>query len=184
MNRQPTLHRPSIQAHRAKVLPNDRVLRMPYANCKAYNADFDGDEMNLHFPQNELAKSEAKYIITTMNQYLTPRDGSPLAGLIQDCVVASVMLTMRGQFFNQEDFQQLIFIALADSTDRVRLIPPAIQKPTCLWSGKQVISAIIKNIIPKGKALPSFNFKTTVKIKVRIVLIFIREFFNNFSFFF
>ena len=83
MNRQPTLHRPSIQAHRARVMPNDRVFRMPYANCKAYNADFDGDELNMHFPQNELARSEAQHLVTTHAQYLTPKDGSPLAGLIQ-----------------------------------------------------------------------------------------------------
>lgn len=85
MNRQPTLHRPSIQAHRARVMPNDKVLRMPYANCKAYNADFDGDELNMHFPQNELARSEAQHLVTTHAQYLTPKDGSPLAGLIQVC---------------------------------------------------------------------------------------------------
>lgn len=52
MNRQPTLHKPSIMAHRAKIIrSSDRVLRMHYANCATYNADFDGDEMNLHFPQ-------------------------------------------------------------------------------------------------------------------------------------
>jgi DNA-directed RNA polymerase I subunit RPA1 len=59
MNRQPTLHKPSIMAHKARVLPGERTLRLHYANCKTYNADFDGDEMNAHFPQNELARSEA-----------------------------------------------------------------------------------------------------------------------------
>jgi DNA-directed RNA polymerase I subunit RPA1 len=53
MNRQPTLHKPSIMAHRVRVLRNlkEQPLRMHYANCKTYNADFDGDEMNMHFPQ-------------------------------------------------------------------------------------------------------------------------------------
>ena len=53
MNRQPTLHKPSIMAHRVRVLrnPQHQTLRMHYANCNTYNADFDGDEMNLHFPQ-------------------------------------------------------------------------------------------------------------------------------------
>lgn len=58
MNRQPTLHKPSIMAHTARILKGDKTLRLHYANCKAYNADFDGDEMNAHFPQNELARSE------------------------------------------------------------------------------------------------------------------------------
>ncbi|XP_069956974.1 DNA-directed RNA polymerase I subunit RPA1 [Cherax quadricarinatus] len=164
MNRQPTLHRPSIQAHRARVLPKDRVLRMPYANCKAYNADFDGDELNLHFPQNELARSEAHHIVTTHNQYLTPKDGSPLAGLIQDCVVASVMLTMRQTFFSREDYQQLVYTGLSDKCDRIKMLPPAILKPKQLWSGKQVISTLLHNIIPKNVARPSFTFKTSVKV--------------------
>ena len=53
MNRQPSLHKPSIMAHKARVLPhvNEQTLRMNYANCNAYNADFDGDEMNCHFLQ-------------------------------------------------------------------------------------------------------------------------------------
>lgn len=58
LNRQPTLHKPSIMAHKARILKGEKTLRLHYANCKAYNADFDGDEMNAHFPQNELARSE------------------------------------------------------------------------------------------------------------------------------
>ncbi|KAK5191057.1 60S acidic ribosomal protein P1 [Cryomyces antarcticus] len=59
MNRQPTLHKPSMMAHRARVLPGEKTIRMHYANCNTYNADFDGDEMNMHFPQNEIARAEA-----------------------------------------------------------------------------------------------------------------------------
>ena len=59
LNRQPTLHRPSIQAHKARILPKEKTLRLHYANCKAYNADFDGDEMNAHFPQDPISRAEA-----------------------------------------------------------------------------------------------------------------------------
>ncbi len=59
MNRQPTLHKPSMMGHRARVLQNQKALRMNYAPCKAYNADFDGDEMNGHYMQSELARAEA-----------------------------------------------------------------------------------------------------------------------------
>lgn len=53
VNRQPTLHKPGIMAHRARVLKHvkEQTLRMNYANCNSYNADFDGDEMNCHFVQ-------------------------------------------------------------------------------------------------------------------------------------
>lgn len=50
-NRQPTLHKASLMAHRAKVLKGERTIRFHYANCATFNADFDGDEINLHFPQ-------------------------------------------------------------------------------------------------------------------------------------
>lgn len=73
LNRQPTLHRPSIQAHRARILPAEKVLRLHYANCKAYNADFDGDEMNAHFPQSELGRAEAYTLAITDKQYLVPK---------------------------------------------------------------------------------------------------------------
>ncbi|XP_030306303.1 DNA-directed RNA polymerase I subunit RPA1 isoform X2 [Calypte anna] len=78
LNRQPTLHRPSIQAHRARILPGEKVLRLHYANCKAYNADFDGDEMNAHFPQSELGRAEAYTLAFTDEQYLVPKVVSTL----------------------------------------------------------------------------------------------------------
>lgn len=80
LNRQPTLHRPSIQAHRARILPAEKVLRLHYASCKAYNADFDGDEMNAHFPQNELGRAEAYTLACTDEQYLVPKVNSLTAG--------------------------------------------------------------------------------------------------------
>lgn len=49
---------------------------MHYANCKAYNADFDGDEMNAHFPQSELARAEAYTLVSTDHQYLVPKVGA------------------------------------------------------------------------------------------------------------
>lgn len=92
MNRQPTLHKPSIMGHRARVLPGEKTIRMHYANCNTYNADFDGDEMNMHFPQNELARVEALQIADTDHQYLSATAGKPLRGLIQDHLSVSVAL--------------------------------------------------------------------------------------------
>lgn len=84
VNRQPTLHKPSIMAHKARVLTGPhKTIRMHYVNCKTYNADFDGDEINLHFPQSELARAEAYNIANTNNQFIVPTDGSPIRGLIQ-----------------------------------------------------------------------------------------------------
>ncbi|XP_069845253.1 DNA-directed RNA polymerase I subunit RPA1 [Dipodomys merriami] len=148
LNRQPTLHRPSIQAHHARILPEEKVLRLHYANCKAYNADFDGDEMNAHFPQSELGRAEAYVLACTDQQYLVPKDGQPLAGLIQDHMVSGANMTIRGCFFTREQYMELVYRGLTDKVGRVKLLPPAILKPFSLWTGKQVVSTLLINIIP------------------------------------
>lgn len=76
-NRQPSLHRVSIMAHRAKVMPN-RTLRFNECVCTPYNADFDGDEMNIHLPQTEEARAEARILMNVKNNLLIPRSGEPL----------------------------------------------------------------------------------------------------------
>ncbi|KAH7643263.1 dna-directed rna polymerase i subunit rpa1-like protein [Dermatophagoides farinae] len=169
LNRQPTLHKPSIMAHRAHVLPKEKTLRLHYANCKCYNADFDGDEMNAHFPQSELARSEAYNIASVNYQFLVPKDGSPLSGLIQDHIVAGVLLSTRGRFFNKKDYQELIYGALSFLTNKsIKFLPPTILKPECLWSGKQIISTLLLNIIPANKPLPTFQIECKVSTKLLI----------------
>lgn len=88
LNRQPSLHRPSIMAHKARILKGEKTFRLHYSNCKSYNADFDGDEMNAHFPQTELGRSEAYNLVNVANNYLVPKDGTPLGGLIQDHMIS------------------------------------------------------------------------------------------------
>ena len=157
VNRQPTLHKPGIMAHTAKVLPGQRTIRMHYANCKTYNADFDGDEMNLHFPQDHLARAEAYEIVRADQQYTVPTDGSPLRGLIQDHIVAGVQLTKRDTFLNAEEMQQALYSALVDFADEdkgggcvqghsIKMPPPTVMKPRRLWTGKQVISAVLDHV--------------------------------------
>ncbi|PFH55530.1 hypothetical protein XA68_18111 [Ophiocordyceps unilateralis] len=155
MNRQPTLHKPSIMGHRVRVLHGEKTIRMHYANCNTYNADFDGDEMNLHFPQNEVARAEALQIADTDHQYLSATAGKPLRGLIQDHISVSVAMCNRDTFFSRGDYHQLIYAALRPESghivrDRLRLLPPAIVKPMSKWTGKQVFTTILLNIRPCG----------------------------------
>lgn len=162
LNRQPTLHRPSIQAHRARILPEEKVLRLHYANCKAYNADFDGDEMNAHFPQSELGRAEASILACTDQQYLVPKDGQPLAGLIQDHMVSGANMTIRGCFFTREQYMELVYRGLTDKVGRVKLFPPSILKPFRLWTGKQVVSTLLINIIPESYAPLNLSGKAKI----------------------
>ena len=152
MNRQPTLHKPSMMAHRARVLPGERTIRMHYANCNSYNADFDGDEMNMHFAQSPLARAECYHIADTDHQYLVPTSGSPLRGLIQDHVVAGVWMTCKDTLYTRDEYQQLLFGALRPEAygagGRIVTLPPAVFKPVPRWTGKQVISTILRNVQP------------------------------------
>ena len=112
VNRQPTLHKPSIMAHIARVLPKEQTIRMHYSNWKSYNADFDGDEMNIHFPQNYMAIAEAYEIAATHRQYIVPISGAPIRGLIQDFIISSVFLTSKDTFLSKEQYNQLIYASL------------------------------------------------------------------------
>ena len=82
-NRQPSLHRISIMCHRAKVLEN-RTFRFHECVCTPYNADFDGDEMNLHLPQTEEARAEALVLMGNKSNLVTPRNGELLIAANQD----------------------------------------------------------------------------------------------------
>jgi DNA-directed RNA polymerase I subunit RPA1 len=167
MNRQPTLHKPSIMGHRARVLPGEKTIRMHYANCNTYNADFDGDEMNMHFPQSEVARAEALQIADTDHQYLVATSGKPLRGLIQDHLSVSVWMSNRDTFFDRGTYQQLIYNCLRPESghingDRILTLPPAIIKPRPMWTGKQVISTVLKNITPSACSPLNLTGKTTV----------------------
>ncbi|KAL2127035.1 hypothetical protein VTI74DRAFT_11438 [Chaetomium olivicolor] len=170
MNRQPTLHKPSIMGHRVRVLPGEKTIRMHYANCNTYNADFDGDEMNMHFPQNEIARAEALQLADTDHQYISGTAGNPLRGLIQDHLSVSVALCSKDVFLDQGSYQQLIYAALRPesghiTSERIELVPPAVIKPVPRWTGKQVITTILKNIRPADCG--DLWMKGSAKIKSR-----------------
>ena len=156
LNRQPTLHKPGIMCHRARVLKGEKVIRMHYANCNTYNADFDGDEMNVHMCQTELARAEGYEIASTDAQYIAPTNGKPLRGLIQDHVIMGVLLTKRDTFLEADIVMQLLHLAQMELPGHRRIAPlpvPAIIKPRKLWTGKQVISHLLFHLHPDAKEL-------------------------------
>lgn len=140
-NRQPSLHRMSIMGHEVKVMPY-RTFRLNLCVCPPYNADFDGDEMNLHVPQSEEAQAEARTLMIAQEQISSPRYGGPLIGANWDYVSAGYLLTREGTYFNKKEAMQLI-IASGFNKD---LPEPAVKEPEELWTGKQIFSLFI----PKG----------------------------------
>ena len=87
-NRQPSLHKLSIMCHRAKILPH-RTFRFNECVCTPYNADFDGDEMNIHLPQTEEARAEALVLMGSKSNLVTPRNGELLIAAIQVIISSS-----------------------------------------------------------------------------------------------
>jgi len=137
-NRQPSLHRMSIMGHLVRVLPG-RTFRLHLAVCPPYNADFDGDEMNLHVPQNEEARAEARTLMIVQNHIITPRYGGPIIGARQDYITGGYLLTSKGSFINKE---LLVYLLAAANYDG-EIEEPAIMHPRELWTGKQVISILL-----------------------------------------
>jgi len=90
-NRHPSLHKGSLMAHFVKVLPG-RTFRLHPAAAAPYNADFDGDEMNIHSPQNEEALSEAKVLLNINNHIISSKNNTHLFGTIADAVTGAHML--------------------------------------------------------------------------------------------
>ncbi len=135
-NRQPSLHRLSMLAHKVKVLPG-KTLRMNPVVCKPYNADFDGDEMNMHVPQTEEGKTEAKELMFVENQVISPRYGAPVIILDEDGVSGAYVLSLASTKFNRSQAMELFHILGLDE----------IPKPDSgkEHSGKQIFSILLPN---------------------------------------
>ncbi len=139
-NRQPSLHKMSMMCHRVKVLPY-KTLRLNPVVCAPYNADFDGDEMNLHLPQTEEARAEAEILMEVQTQLISPRYGLSVIGCIDDGITGNYKLTKDVEMNREEAVDILASIGI---TDFSRL--PSKKRIT----GKEVLSVL----------LPSdFNFK-------------------------
>uniref|UniRef100_A0A6A7FQ94 DNA-directed RNA polymerase subunit n=2 Tax=Hirondellea gigas TaxID=1518452 RepID=A0A6A7FQ94_9CRUS len=141
-NRQPSLHKMSIMAHQVKVLPW-RTFRFNECVCNPYNADFDGDEMNLHVPQTEEARAEASALMGVVNNLVTPRSGALIIAATQDFLTGSFLLTSKDMFFDKAGACQLMGV-LTEDGGRIELPIPAILKPHELWTGKQLFSLVLK----------------------------------------
>ncbi len=147
-NRQPSLHRMSIMGHRVRVMPG-KTFRLNLLVCPPYNADFDGDEMNLHVPRLEEARAEAEELLLVEKHILTPRYGGPIIGGRQDYISGAYLLTVKTSLFTREEASRLLAIAGYEGD----LGEPAILKPRPLWTGKQLVSLFLpKTMVYKGRA--------------------------------
>jgi DNA-directed RNA polymerase beta' subunit len=96
-NRQPSLHRMSMLVHEIRVMQG-KTFRFNLADCTPYNADFDGDEMNLHVIQSEEARAEARILMRVQEHIISPRYGGSVIGGIHDHISGAYLLTHGGAF--------------------------------------------------------------------------------------
>lgn len=106
-NRQPSLHRMSMMAHRVRVLPYN-TFRMNVTDTTPYNADFDGDEMNLQNPQSIEASTELEHLVAIPHHIISPRTHSPIIRLVQDTLLGAYRITNPSVKFNEEIAMQIM----------------------------------------------------------------------------
>ncbi len=150
-NRQPSLHRMSMMCHRVRVLPG-KTFRLNPAVCHPYNADFDGDEMNLHIPQTEEARSEAEILMMVQTQLISPRYGLSVIGCVQDAISGNYILTKSQEFTREEAADLLAEIGIKDLSRLPR---------KSKISGNEVFSCLIPE---------DFNFTGTARDGTKVVI--------------
>jgi DNA-directed RNA polymerase beta' subunit/intein/homing endonuclease len=170
-NRQPSLHKASMIGHQVRVLPFD-TFRLNPAVTPPYNADYDGDEMNLHFPQSVQTMNELKMLAHVTRQIISPRFSSPIISVVQDVTLGIYRLTNESPDYPAPEVteKQLFNIQMSNS----KFVGGHIPKPdqelsirdntkdgggTILeprWRGRQLISAILPksiNLETKGVSI-------------------------------
>jgi len=137
-NRQPSLHRMSIMAHEVVVMPY-KTFRLNTTVCPPYNADFDGDEMNMHALQNEEARAEARVLMRVQEQMLSPKMGENIIGAIQDHISGTYLLTHTNPHFNETQALDLL------RATRIDELPEADGETEgeAYWTGRTLFSELL-----------------------------------------
>lgn len=172
-NRQPTLHKMNIQAF--QVYPVDGLtFRLPLPCTRPFNADFDGDEMNMHVPQSIEATTEAQELMAVPFNMVSPSNTSTIIALVQESLVSWFRLTSRNVLLTRDAFFQLLaqiqFDPHAESVSDMpiestpfipRVTQPAILKSPCgpRWTGKQILQSLLPFTINVTRAVRDGDIK-------------------------
>jgi DNA-directed RNA polymerase subunit A' len=158
-NRHPSLHRGSLMAHYVRVLPG-RTFRLHPAAAFPYNADFDGDEMNIHSPQTEEAKAETRVMLDVKKNLISPKNNTNMIGCLTDAITGNYLLGV-GEF-SREYANQLLYRAGIDYQFSKKNI-----------SGTEIFSKILPKIdfsnsvikIKDGEVIKGIIDKTTFGVE-------------------
>jgi DNA-directed RNA polymerase II subunit RPB1 len=148
-NRQPSLHVGSMMCHRVKIIYNTskeivQTFRLNPITASPYNADFDGDEMNLHVPQSIAAMVEMVELMSVQKQIISPQNNKPMMGLVQDSLTGIYMLTDPDLYLDRACAMQLLGSARNVWKTKPMSLPDATSARG--WSGIQLVSQIMPPI--------------------------------------
>jgi DNA-directed RNA polymerase II subunit RPB1 len=135
-NRQPSLHKMSMMGHRVRVMDYN-TFRLNVSVTKPYNADFDGDEMNMHVPQSLQTSAELLHLTSVPYQIISPREHKPVISLVQDSLLGLNRITNDGVYLNRDEMMNILIYL--DNFDGV-LPQPSISEPYERWTGRQLVS--------------------------------------------
>jgi DNA-directed RNA polymerase beta' subunit len=162
-NRQPSLHKMGMMGHRVKLMQGS-TFRLNLCCANPYNADFDGDEMNLHVPQSPAACADVAMLMMVGRQVISPQANKPVMGIVQDTLLGAHLFSKDDVFLDR----RLVCHLIAGLKYKKPTIPPAcIQHPKELWSGKQLLSFILPNTMSLGLEFESSDIASHKKCFVR-----------------
>lgn len=162
-NRQPSLHKMSMMAHYAKVLTG-KTFRLNPNVTPPYNADFDGDEMNMHLPQSVATANEICGLALVSTQIITPQYSKPCIGLVQDSLLGAYRLSsehIRGfsheslYYLNKKHLDKLL--AWTNNYSGKILRPARTENGLFGWTARQLFSMFFPNINVSGKGITIKN---------------------------
>lgn len=138
-NRQPSLHKMSIMGHRIRIMPYS-TFRLNLSVTSPYNADFDGDEMNMHVPQSFETRAEVLELMMVPKCVVSPQSNRPVIGIVQDTLLGCRKVTKRDTFIEKDVFYNIL-MWWEEFDGKIPI--PTILKPRPLWTGKQIFTLII-----------------------------------------
>ncbi len=156
-NRQPSLHMHGMLAHRVRLMPG-HTFRISLVVAAPYNADFDGDEMNLHVPQSKVASTECAMLMGVTQHCINSQSNKPVMGIVQDSLLGLYLLSRSDSILGYADVCRLIGTLRNTETS----LPPAdvvVRRSgkihDRLWTGRSVFSLTLPKGLYLEASLPS-----------------------------
>lgn len=143
-NRQPSLHKMSMMAHKVRVMQYE-TFRLNVCCTPSYNADYDGDEMNMHVPQSKQTEYELMSLASVPTQIISPRESSPIISVVQDIVVGLYRISKDNVVVNNKQYFNIL---AGNSKFTGTFMNPALQiNGSYVWKGRQLLSSVMNPLI-------------------------------------